>query len=54
MEAIFSGREVRLIEVRRPEPIKTLTEKQLEWCRQKWPWLEHPRVIRLAERTGEK
>lgn len=43
---------------RRVQPIgaqrQQLTEAQLEWCRTKWPWFEHNRVVRLASVERQK
>ncbi len=48
-ELITNGARLLHINRRRVSPIGGLTESQLAWCRSKWPWFEHNRVVRLAD-----
>jgi hypothetical protein len=48
IEAVYSGKAMLMTQRRRVQPIGGLSQAQLEWCRQKWPWFEHNRVQRLA------
>jgi hypothetical protein len=48
-ELYTNGAQILHTNRRRVQPIGGLSQAQLEWCRQKWPWFEHNRVQRLAD-----
>jgi hypothetical protein len=49
IEAVYSGKAMLMVARRRVQPIGGLSQAQLEWCRQKWPWFELNKVVRLAD-----
>lgn len=49
MELITNGVAMRVIERQQPAEIKGLGPKQIEWCRRRFPYFEHNRVVRLAD-----
>jgi hypothetical protein len=47
MEMVATAKGMLMTQRRLPKPIGGLSPAQLAWCRSKWPWFEHNRVVRL-------
>lgn len=50
-ELVTNGMALLMHHRRAVTPIRGLQPNQLAWCRSKWPWFEHNRVIRLKEKA---
>jgi hypothetical protein len=47
MGMVATAKGMLMTQRRLPKPIGGLSPAQLAWCRSKWPWFEHNRVVRL-------
>jgi hypothetical protein len=50
-ELVTNGKTLLMVQ-RHDAGRSGLGVKQIAWCRQRWPWFETPRVIRLERKDG--